>query len=565
VTLRPTLADWLTHARAATEPVEVARCVEAAIGQAQSCQDWRTLLRGVAGISLASSERVAAIARRALERATAERDVWGFRDVANARATRLGDVSGARTALEAGEAAFRERARGYEWVLLGQGFVETLNEDEGMRRCLEAGRDHARAEKNADDLCSIATEWAKRCNRDEGIALLEEAEALASNGSASPWTLANAWRSVGDAEAVQRVLGAALARATSVDAALHVASAWASHQERPRPLGRIEEQLRSALAHAETLATRADDALKIAEAAFDAGVDEAFVRRAVERALALAGDDEDVRGRVSWAYREWLGDPEAASRVGPRGVRPEVLRVRLRTLPDWESSASGLFDHLRANVTVDGLRNIANADYGIDAAKHLAALRDLCETGLIPRTLGGPVRSRPPANSLAEASRETAGPLQQGPHEVLALTRWSSGETVNHLERALCCTLLCIAPGDVDELATNGPILAESCLALGAEASQQTARFFAWLAETEQDEPALALLLLFLLRCASAPDDARLEALAAQMTASPDALETVHASIAGSMCSDLWTDLLARILGPHREGPPARVRQALGR
>lgn len=541
MTLRPTLADWLTHARAATEPVEVARCVEAAIGQAQSCHDWRTLLRGVAGISLASSERVAAIARRTLERATAERDVWGFRDVANARATRLGDVSGARAALEAGEAAFRERARGYEWVLLGQGFVETLNEDDGMRRCLEAGRDHARAEKNADDLCSIATEWAKRRNRDEGIALLEEAEALASNGSASPWTLANAWRSVGDAEAVQRVLGAALVRATSVDAALHVASAWASHQERPRPLAPIEEHLRSALAHAETLATSADDALKIAEAAFDAGVDEAFVRRAVERALALAGDDDDLRGRVSWAYREWLGDPEAAARVGPRGVRPEDLRLRVRALPDWESSASGLFDHLRAQATVDALTHIANADYGMDAEKHLSALRDICETGLIPRT------------------------LRWEPHEVLALTRWSSGETVNHLERALCCTLLCLAPGDVDELATNGPILAESCLALGAEAIQQAARFFAWLAETEQDEPALALLLLFLLRCASAPDDTRLEALAAQVTESPDALETVHASIAGSMSSDLWTDLIARILGPHREGPPARVLQALGR
>jgi hypothetical protein len=557
--MRRTISDWLSHARAAGDPLEVERCLDQAVAEAASCHEWRLLLEGIAELQLSSRARLTEAANRTLERAMAEREVWGFRDVAKIRATRLDDAAGARAALEAGAALLRqprsdilgraaellgkvELARGYEWVLLGQGFSETLCDDDGMRRCLEIGRDVARAQDNADDLCAIATEWAERVDRAEGAALLLEAEAMASNGSARPWTLANAWRALGDSEAAQRVLGAALRGATSSEAALHVASAWASHHQL--------DEARRAVPRAEELATTARDWLEIAESTFDAGLGEAPIRRALERAQGLA-TDADTRGRVSSAYKQWLDDEVAATRAGPRGLRPDALRRRVTTLSGWETSAAGLFDWLRARVTAEALRKIAGADYGMDADKHEAALRDMCESGLVPRKLAWE------------------------PHEVLALTRWASGEAVNHLERALSCTLLCLAPSDFDELVTNGPILAESCMALGAEASRQAELFFGWRAETEPDaeagadpEQPIALLLLFLMRAASAPDDPRLEALAAMLVEHPHhALEEVAEWMTESMRAQLWSDLIERILVPLEatHPPTRRVLRALGR
>jgi hypothetical protein len=553
--MRRTLSDWLTHAGTATDSIEVDRCLREAIARATSCDDWRTLLRGIAGIQLASREQVADVANRTLELAWAEREVWGFRDVAAIRATRLDDEAGARAALEAGATVFRQpradllgqaaelfvqpSARGYEWVLLAQGFVKTLQDRDGLRRCLEAGRDMARARSDADDLCDVAVAWAECVDRETGVALLLEAEALASNGSARPWTLANAWRSVDDPGAVHRVLDAALRDATSSEDAVHVASAWRSHQE--------VDEARRALRRAEELAATALEWLEIGESALDAGLGDDPVRHAVERAEALA-TDEDVRGRVSSAYKQWLNDEDAASRAGPRGVRPEALRERVRRLADWETSASGLFDWLRARATPDMLASIASADYGMNADRNLAALRDICETGLVPRRLGWE------------------------PHEVIALTRWSTGEGVDHLQRALCCVLLCLAPDDLDELVTNGPILAESCMALGAEASRLAELFFAWRSETEEsvdeDDPdsigpeqPIALLLLFLLHAAAVPDDPRLETLAHMLTEHPCyTIETVAGWIAGPMRPELWNELVDRILLPIKGTHPAAAR-----
>ncbi len=565
--VRRTIPDWLKLAGAATEPAEVERCLGQAAALATSCHDWRTILGGVTEMANVSRERTLQIAERTLELARAEHQIWGFRDVATFRATKLGDEAGARDALEACIAVFRtprtdvlgaaaaivgreELAHGYEWVLLAQGFLETLRDEQGVRRCLEAGREMARAQKNADDLCSVASEWGKRVDRAEGVALLFEAESLASNGSAQPWTLANAWHALGDSQAVHRVLDGALGRAKRSGDALHVASAWASHHEPAEVTG--------ALAVAQTLAKTAPEWLKIGEVAFDSGLEPQHVRSAVERALALAKSD-DARAAVSSAYKQWLQDDAAAARVGPRGLPPEALRERgsgsgsERELPGWESSASDLFDWLRARATTGALQNIANADYGMDADKHLAALRDICATGLVPRTLGWE------------------------PHEVLALTRWSEGEQVNHLERALCCALLCIAPSAADELVTNGPILAESCLALGAEARGRAELFFAWRAGTREagvdaddvsPEEPIALLLLFLLRAAAAAGDPRLGALSVRLVEHPYVQSgAMNGWMADSMRAGLWSDLLEGILGPLQDAHPhvGRLMCALGR
>ncbi|MEJ7727651.1 MAG: hypothetical protein WKG00_00380 [Polyangiaceae bacterium] len=580
--MRRTIPDWLTHAAAAADRSEAARCLDAAIAQASSCHDWRTLLRGIAEIPLITRERVADLAQRTLESAHAEGDVWGFRDVAAVCLARLQDEAGARAALEAGFTLFRgpagsargddeafgeeRRARGYQWVLLGRGFLETLRDEPGLLRCLEAGRDQARASENADDLCSIATEWAKRVDGSAGAALLVEAEALNTNGAAAPWTLANAWNALDDRASVQRVLDGALGRASSSAAAVHVARAWASHG--------VPEEAGRALDRARELARTAPEWLEIGECAFDVRLGEGAVRSAVERAETLARGD-DITARVASAYSHWLHDPAAAARVGPRGVRPEALRKRLGGLPDWPSSASALFDWLRARATPEALRSIASADYVTNVDKHHAALRDICETGLVPRTLGWE------------------------PHEVLALARWASGESVEHLERALCCTLLCLAPDDMDELVTNGAILAESCLALGPEPSQLAERFFAWHADSApcaqatgagdeppgasrsqpaRPEPAsppaaspdqpVALLLLFLLRTASTPDDPRLEPLSLLLTDHPSfELDTVAGWMAESMRAEIWTELIDSILVPRRatDARVDTVLRALGR
>jgi hypothetical protein len=562
--MKRTIPDWLSHASAATDPGEMDRCVVAATAQAASSYDWRTLLRGLADLGGAARSRLAEAADRTLEHAERERDVWCFRDVATVRKTHLDDELGARAALETCARVFEEPAtdalgpaaellgqqefaRGYEWVLLGEGFLQTLNDMAGMSRCLERGRDRARAQGNADDMCSIATAWAKHVDRDAGAALLADAEAMAKNETANPWTLANAWRSLDDQEGVRRVLDRALQKANSFDDALHVAHAWASH-------GAVDET-RAALARAEELATTASDWLEIAESAFDAHLEDGSLRRAVERADALADDDES-RSRVSSAYHHWLHDDEAAARIGPRGLRPEALRPRVRELAGWETSASGLFDWLRARATLDVLTHIATADYATSVEKHLAALVDICGTGLIPKH------------------------LEWEPHEVLALTRWSVGEEVDHVERALSCTLLCLAPRDLDELVTNGPILAESCLALGNEPSHLAERFFAWRSETEDSAPepgeddddgpeqAFALLLLFLLRSATMPTDPRLSPLADMIvehaTYKP---ETLAEWIRDSMKAELWDDLFDRILEPLRGPHPhvARLLRALGR
>ena len=52
-------------------------------------------------------------------------------------------------------------------------------------------------------------------DRETSRALLQEAETLATNGSVKPWTLANAWKAMGDDDAVARVLDGALAVATA--------------------------------------------------------------------------------------------------------------------------------------------------------------------------------------------------------------------------------------------------------------------------------------------------------------------------------------------------------------
>ena len=471
-----------------------------AIAQARRCHEWRTIANGLPG-----EIDVESVAAPLLATAVAEHEIWGIRDAARIRAER-GDDAGAHAALEAGFAMLvrgpdpttYRRTRGYEWVLLGRG-----GDAELQRRCLEAGLAHARARGDGDDLLELANAWCAVIDRTAGIELIREVERL---GTVRPWAIANAWDHLGEPAEVQRVLATALAAAATLADALHVARAWGSHAElarravppTPDVVADLVGRVVAGLERGEALATGIDDWLQLAETAFDLKVGSS-IRRALDFAAALG----EAPARVSAGYKQWLGDDAMAARLGPRGVRPDALRPRLRTA-SRAATTEPLFDALRMRVTPAQLSSVAGADYGMDYAKHLAALEDICATGLVP------------------------DPLPWVPHEVCALTRWDEGERTDHLVRALCVTLVCLSDG---ELATNGAILLESCRVLGLD----PVPFFAWCLETADGDGELAVAtLLLVLAGVPAPID----------------LDALERELSGSLRVALWRELLAASTDP---------------
>jgi len=511
---------------AATDPAEVERCVTEALATASSFVDWVTLLRGLSDARLGSLAQLGEVADRLLGIAVAEGEVWGFREVARVRHALLADEPGAREALEAGVRTFAARpALGYQWVLLARGFVETLGDEAAALRCLAAVAARGRACGDPDDLCSVAKELHELGRTEEAVAALVEAEALAGGRIARAWTLANGWLAIGRHADGARVLEAALAAAGSSADALLVARAWSSWSD--------GDGVGRALAVAVERAQTAADWLSVAEVAFDTHGGEAVVRAALDEAAAGAGDDRELRAQVAVGYQRWLGDEAAADRVGPRGVRPDSLAAPDRRLEGWSASATSLWDWLRPRVGKDRLAVIAGADYGQDAARHLAALADIVETGLVPRQLGW------------------------YPGEVVELFRWSTGERVDHLSRAFCCTLLAIVPGD-DSFENTAPQLVGSVLALGPEATERAQELLAWRCETSEEGPDAAALLALVLLCTAAdPDDPRIARLVEELEGhpwiDPRALGIV---LRQSVVPNLWKDLFEDILQPARGRPP---------
>ncbi|MEZ4449076.1 MAG: hypothetical protein R3B09_06320 [Nannocystaceae bacterium] len=457
--MRRTLDEWLELARAADDAGERARCLDAAAAETRQCWEWRAILAVLRDLEPIDRPRLVEVANRTLEAAIPTLEVWGFNDVAWVRHHRLDDPSGAAAALEAGARAFvagdqeldGRPAAPYLWGLLARGH-EACGDEVGARRCVDAGIARARALGSADSLAGLVGALEDRGAHDEAIALLREAEALPS-AHHDAWAIANGWSRVDAPEEGKRVLEAASIAATRCGDALRIARAFASHEDH-------EAALR-ALARAEPLA--ADDPAawyELAESAVDVGAPSETLRAALERAASLAVDD-DLRARIAGGFHRWLDDPETAARVGPRGQRPRALRVPRRDFPGLEADPVGLFDRLRAALERPSLEAIAAADYGHDMAKNLAAIRDVCESGLVPRT------------------------LEFGLHEVLALTRWSTGARVDHLARALSCVILLYAPLDDDGIDVV-PVLIESCLELGGDAPAEALGLLTWLVETER-------------------------------------------------------------------------------
>ena len=150
------------------------------------------------------------------------------------------------------------------------------------------------------------------------------------------------------------------------------------------------------------------------------------------------------------------------------------------------------------------------------------------------------------------------------PHEVIALYRWSAGETVNHLRRAWCCVLLCVGDEGGDESLAVAPGLVDSCLALGGEAPGLAEALFAWCAGTGHPDGADDdgaepewLLALLLLRAAADPGDARIAVLVRLLTGHPwYPPEQLGAALAGAVTAQLWRQLIGRLLVPARHRRP---------
>ncbi len=504
-----TLAETLSLVRSAKDDREGERLLALAIAAIESCMDARTILREVETMPTGHAQ-IRELAERTLELAEREGEVWGIRDAASALANYLDDHDAARSALVRGERAFAARGvRGYVWELLARGHAALFDDREAIERCLDAGQQVAEREHDVSDRCSVALGWAELIDRARGLAQLEQIERDIEDASGA-WSLANAWAQVGDEAAARRVLERALERVALTDDALVIARAWASHRQ--------PADAKRALAKAEALAQQFGDWYQMAEMAASTQLGDEAIRHALAGAERVVPDDE-ARMLLASAHATWLGDLAAADRLGPRGLRPELLRTARATLEGWSGSASRLFDLLRARVDDATLRSIAEADYGSDAALHHAALRDICTSGLVPRQ------------------------LRWHPGEVLSLTRWVEGEGTNHLARALACTLLCLIPGDDDDLVTNGPILLDSCLILGEPLISACIELFVWRIETSEDPSEVDARLLVLFGQATiAPKDPRLGTLVSTVA------EAAFEGLAGTMRERLWHELIDRVL-----------------
>ncbi len=532
--------DWLKAAQQATTDQACGACLESAQALVTSCFEWRQVLSGATLTARCTTEHVRIIAEKTLLAATADRAVWGFRDVAAIAKSRLGELTFARQALEAGVKAFSEprtqygqpvTVRGYEWVLLAEGFGHTLDDQESLLSCLALGIEAARKLGNADDLVRLAESFAKWGSLERAAALMREAEALSLNGTANPWTVSNGWRTIGSVDDAHRLLQSELNQSTTSGQALQIAHAYGSHHETAFADAAWSESAK--------LAKTAKDWLALVDCAGEAKLSETRIREAIGNAERLAVDDLN-KGRVALANSVWLKDEALAQRLGFQGVRPSQLKTRQRQLTGFEPSADALFDFFRSRLSAKQQREIAESDYHTDVEKHLAAIEVICLTGRVPLV------------------------LDWEPHEVLALTRWSSGDSTDHVARGFSALMLALVPGGLDEWVTNGPILFESCLALGPECVSEARRFFAWMYEVadhdDVNDQLIALLIVGLAELEAGQGADREESLARLLKAfGQGQLIDLVAYMADSMACELWRHLLSTAISKHEHRGLSRL------
>jgi tetratricopeptide (TPR) repeat protein len=520
--MRPdlTVEDWLARAEQAQDPAEVRRCLDAAASAASGAWELRRILRVEREQGV--RERMAAMALRTLEAAEQEEhEIHAFTDAVELW-LELGDRPGAAEALRRAErwlerlAAVSWRKKPiWDWCHLAQTWLVQMGEREDALRCLAIAESLC---EDPDDLCTLATSRHEILGDLESArALLERADARETGSDA--WTVANAWRALGDPERAERLLERSLEGAPDTAQALTLARAWQSHEQPERAVQAVER--------AAALARTAGEWFEVARLRAELGHEPPLVRQALDAATALTTEEQlDLRTQLSGAYHRWLGEPWSAQ--GPLGQRPAALRPVVQQLPGFAPDPHGLFDHLRQQISPASLQRIASSDWGMGGGEHLAVLTDLCETGLLPVVHGS---------------------LPWHPHEVLALTRWGRGERVDHLARALSTTILSCLPHE--ELDNTVPYLVESALVLGEPVPALTEGLLAWLCSTEEPPDLAALLGLALLRLAQEPEDARIVALV--VLAEERFSERFLQDCTGA---EQWASLARNVAGPLAQAHP---------
>ncbi|MBL9078445.1 MAG: hypothetical protein JNL08_13125 [Planctomycetes bacterium] len=386
---------------------------------------------------------------------------WDMRRAANAW-LRIGDADRAVGVVEAVEARAAAETCGLTWRLLAAAF-DALQDPDGVARCLATGRARAR---DADDLCEMA----------EGHVEL-----------------------LGDTTTARALLEDGLSRSADVRSCLTIAdarAAWRDGRHRRTPA------TDACLAAARRLAATFQDWHEIAAQMHELGHDPEEIRVALLHAQEFATRDE--RLSLARRMRDWVQDPEAAAALGPMGLRPAQLAAPGPSPLGWQRDAGALFDWLRERVTDAALEVVASGDYQTDEQQHLAALREIRDTGLVPL------------------------PLAWHPLEVVSLYQWSEGEDVDHAARAFGCTVICLpelvhAGQGRGGLEDTFAVLLESCCVLGEDAESRAMGLLVAFADGPQHvEPvvvAFATLGLLLVAARRDSADPRLDTVAARLLA----------------------------------------------
>lgn len=554
-TMRLTVFDHIARAKSSQDIAEL----EAAETLAEHEHDWRSI--GAAYQDLNDKDG----ARRCFEQAVIADpvQVWSAADLAALLSDAFADRDGAIQVLDACQKRLKEHKvkTGYSWVQLAGHFRALVSDEARERACLETAE---RFVSDVSDLCDLARAHGELGLFDKAGTLLSKAEAK----FAEDWqgddplqksmfdarSIVNTHRIFGDDKSADEALEGALALADSTSDALILAAGsrfdWDTHD--------APDFLRRVFQKAETCARAASNWLDIADNYHELGAPEDNTRGALSRALELAEDEGDdrVKRQVSERRGLWFGEVgSAVFGVAPQSIATHASR---HSMGEWEADPAALFDLLRAEITDATIERIASADYGFgfDECKH--ALQQIRKTGRVP------------------------SPLESRLHEVCALTRWSEGERVDHVERAFVCTLLSLDlladGGFVDDITATLAPLTESCLALGEQHSRALcglcvwiiestrAEEAAWLADDDDDdddddifdsENTLAALYALLIAQAHLdPSDARLAALAAHVidTEARHATFSAHenkpwmARALSTIRDEMWTDLGRRAL-----------------
>jgi tetratricopeptide (TPR) repeat protein len=543
-----TTHDLLQQAATAPEP-ERRVLIARAEALAHDAGEWQALADAWAKLAdAAAAERCLVLALQ-----QSNHDIWDYRRAAATRAL-LGDHRGAVATLARLEAAFHDAvdSSGLHWQLLAAGYAE-LQDLSGVHRCLDAGRERART---VDDVCAIAKAHAELVgDREATRRLLLRAETIAATAvdwrggpdAAAWWTVANAWSELlRDEPRARAGYESGLAMAADVSGCLLFARFWVIDQE---PCEQRHEVIQRSLDKARGLATTFAAWYEIAQVTRERDGSLGAVRSALARAEALVTTSAERR-RLALARRDWLGEADHGAASAPVGLLPEELAPRRITALGWVQDAGALLEWLRPQMTEARISAIADADGGFDRDDHLVALRGIVDSGRIPV------------------------PLEWEPREVLSLSQWAEGLDVDHVQRAFCGTVLCLAklgpdPRGYEGIESTLAILLESCAILGADALTRAEGMSVAMSESpecETRERAFAALGLLLAAAQRDPHDPRLEPLAAQLLAVDADLvhqdhyvHPEHGFVLGATYFDqrdaLWKRLVQETFAEWQDGP----------